>query len=110
MKIVECFLLQLLDACVNNSGKIFHIEVASRDFENEYERLLKKSHPKVVQKLKESLKNWAESEFKTDPQLNLIPSLYVKLKNKGVDFSPVEMVSFVLNCLANMEFFFCFCY
>lgn len=78
---------------MNNSGKTFHIEVASRDFENEYEKLLKKSHPQVVQKLKESLKKWADSEFKSDSQLNLIPSLYAKLKNRGVDFSPTEMVS-----------------
>ncbi|KRT85338.1 SH3 domain-containing protein [Oryctes borbonicus] len=78
----------LLDACVKNSGKTFHLEIASRDFENEYIRLLTKSHPKVVQKLKESLKKWAEEDaFKNDPQLNLIPSLYVKLKNEGIDFS-----------------------
>lgn len=34
-----------------------------------------------------SLKKWAENEFKTDHQLNLIPSLYKKLLNEGVDFS-----------------------
>lgn len=77
----------LLDACVSNCGKTFHIELASRDFENEYNKLLKKSHIKVQQKLKESLKKWAEGEFKSDSQLNLIPSLYVKLKNSGIDFS-----------------------
>lgn len=84
-----------MDACVKNCGKTFHIEVASRDFENEYQRLLKKnqSHPKVTQMLKESLKRWAENEFKTDQQLNLIPSLYTKLKNAGTDFSVEELVS-----------------
>lgn len=85
--------MQLLDACVNNSGKTFHIEVASRDFENEYMKLLTKVHTRVAQKLKESLKKWAEGEFKTDQQLNLIPSLYSKLKSKGIDFSSTEMVS-----------------
>lgn len=41
-----------------------------------------------MQKLKESLKRWAEDNaIKNDPQLNLIASLYVKLKNDGVDFS-----------------------
>lgn len=34
-----------------------------------------------------SLKKWAESEFKSDPQLNLIPSLYHKLKEEGHDFT-----------------------
>lgn len=33
------------------------------------------------------LKKWAENDFKTDPQLNLIPSLYQKLKSEGHDFS-----------------------
>lgn len=41
----------------------------------------------VFQKLKLSLKKWAESEFKSDPQLNLIPSLYQKLKEEGHDFT-----------------------
>ena len=80
----------LLDACVSNCGKTFHIEIASREFENEYCKLLKKSNHHVQQKLKESLQKWAEGEFKTDSQLNLIPSLYHKLKNSGTDFT-VEM-------------------
>jgi signal transducing adaptor molecule len=33
------------------------------------------------------LKKWAEGDFKNDPQLNLIPSLYNKLKQEGHDFS-----------------------
>ena len=42
------YLQQLLDACVNNCRKPFHLEVASREFENEYKRLLQKSQPKVA--------------------------------------------------------------
>ncbi|KAF5297759.1 hypothetical protein FQR65_LT09933 [Abscondita terminalis] len=85
----------LLDACVSNCGKTFHVEVASRDFENEYCKLVKKGHTQVQQKLKEILKKWAEGEFKSDPQLNLIPSLYGKLKSSGIDFTvetPVKKV------------------
>ncbi|XP_044268152.1 signal transducing adapter molecule 2 isoform X2 [Tribolium madens] len=81
----------LLDACVKNSGKLFHVEVASREFENEYTKLLQKSHVNVSRKLREALKRWAENEFKTDQQLNLIPSLYTKLKNSGVDFTFADM-------------------
>lgn len=80
----------LLDACVKNSGKTFHIEVASRDFENDFTKLMTKAHPTVSKKLRESLKRWAENEFKSDVQLNLIPSLYSKLKNT-YDF-PAESV------------------
>lgn len=77
---------------MSNCGKTFHKEVASRDFENDYCRLIKKAHPQVVRKLKESLKKWSENEFKGDAQLNLIPSLLAKLQNEGVDFN-TAMVS-----------------
>ncbi|XP_054742688.1 signal transducing adapter molecule 1 isoform X1 [Anastrepha obliqua] len=79
--------LTLLDACVNNCGKPFHLEIASRDFENEFRRLLSKAQPKVSLKMRQLLKNWAENDFKSDPELNLIPSLYNKLRHEGFDFS-----------------------
>lgn len=79
--------ITLLDACVNNCGKTFHLEVASRDFETEFRKLVQKSQPRIVEKLKQLLKKWAEGDFKTDPQLSLIPSLFSKLKQEGMDFS-----------------------
>ncbi|XP_076671631.1 signal transducing adaptor molecule isoform X2 [Andrena cerasifolii] len=79
--------LTLLDACVSNCGKTFHLEIASRDFENDLRKLMNQSQPKIVDRMKGLLKKWAENDFKTDPQLNLIPSLYNKLKNEGCDFS-----------------------
>lgn len=33
-----------------------------------------------------SLKKWAENEFKTDTELNLIPTLYDRLKKEGLEF------------------------
>uniref|UniRef100_A0A6P7FSN9 Signal transducing adapter molecule 1 n=1 Tax=Diabrotica virgifera virgifera TaxID=50390 RepID=A0A6P7FSN9_DIAVI len=81
----------LLDACVKNSGKVFHVEVASREFENDFSKLMNKSHHTVAKKLRASLCKWAENEFKSDPQLNLIPSMYNKLKNKGLDCSSTDM-------------------
>nr|CAI5853823.1 unnamed protein product [Callosobruchus analis] len=82
----------LLDACIKNSGKTFHIEVASREFENDFMRLMTKAHPTVAKKLRECLKRWAENEFKSDRELNLIPSLYTKLKASGLDFSTTDSV------------------
>ncbi|XP_058119806.1 signal transducing adapter molecule 2 [Anopheles ziemanni] len=79
--------ITLLDACVNNCGKQFHLEVASREFETEFKKLLQKSQPKVNTKLKLTLKQWSEKVFKSDPQLDLIPSLYKKLREEGHDFS-----------------------
>lgn len=81
---------QLLGACVNNCGKTFRLEVASRDFENEYKKIISKCHPKVREKLLSLLRSWAEGDFKSDPQLNLIPSLYGKLRQTGTEFPPPE--------------------
>ena len=87
MKLLTLFIFQLLDACVNNCGKEFRLEVASREFETEFRRLLSRSQPKVQEKLRGVLKSWAEGEFKGDSQLSLIPGLYTALKKEGVDFS-----------------------
>lgn len=79
--------ITLLDACVSNCGKTFHLEVASREFENEFLRLMAKAQPQVAQRMAGLIKKWAEGEFKSDAQLNLIPSLYAKLKLEGVEFA-----------------------
>ncbi|XP_014295195.1 signal transducing adapter molecule 1 [Microplitis demolitor] len=82
--------ITLLDACSSNCGKTFHLEIASRDFESEIKKILLRSQPKIVEKMKILLKKWAEGDFKNDPQLNLIPTLYNKLKNEGHDFSLIS--------------------
>lgn len=82
--------ITLLDACTSNCGKIFHLEIASRDFENDLRKLINHPQPKIVDKIKALLKKWVEGDFKTDPQLNLIPSLYNKLRSEGHDFSSVS--------------------
>lgn len=80
--------IQLLDACVNNCNKPFHLELASRDSEQELYKLVKhKLHPQVASQLKLCLKKWAENDFKTDSQLSLIPALYNRLRQEGSDFS-----------------------
>lgn len=78
--------LTLLSACVNNCGKVFHLEVCSREFVNEAKSIISRGHPKVIEKLKGLVKEWAAS-FKDDPQLSLIPTLYKELKADGIDFS-----------------------
>lgn len=77
----------LLDACVSNCGKKFHLEVASREFLNEARRLLERAHPKVMERFKLMLKKWSENEFKSDPELEVIPNLYAQLKKEGYDFT-----------------------
>lgn len=82
--------ITLLEACVKNCGTPFCLEVASREFENELVKMLKQKfvmQPKINEKLRSLLKSWAENEFKNDPQLSLIPSLYYRLKQEGLDFN-----------------------
>ncbi|KAL7294106.1 hypothetical protein TKK_0012137 [Trichogramma kaykai] len=83
--------ITLLDACSNNCGKVFHLEIASREFEGQFIKLLNsnRNQPVIYEKLKALLKKWAENDYKSDPQLNLIPSLLNQLKNDH-DFSTVS--------------------
>ncbi|XP_072937263.1 signal transducing adapter molecule 1 [Epargyreus clarus] len=76
---VQVHAATLLDACVANCGRAFLLEVASRDFELEFRRLLARAQPAVAARLRALLRKWAEGEFRDDPQLDLIPSLHAKL-------------------------------
>lgn len=83
---VQLQTITLLDACVNNSRKQFHLEVASREFEQEFKKhvLSPATHKRVSSRLLASLQKWAETEFRTDLQLALIPSLYRMLQDEGL--------------------------
>ena len=59
---------------------------------------MNKKNPKLSEKLAYIVYEWS-NDFKNDAALSLVPSLYVELKSKGVEFKKDE---------SKVNFFFCF--
>ncbi|XP_017040283.1 TOM1-like protein 2 isoform X2 [Drosophila ficusphila] len=85
---VVMYTLTVLETCVKNCGKAFHVLVAQKDFINELVKLIgpKNDPPAAMQeKVLSLIQIWADA-FKNQPDLNGVTQMYMELKNKGIEF------------------------
>ncbi|XP_037932364.1 TOM1-like protein 2 isoform X2 [Teleopsis dalmanni] len=90
---VIMYTLTVLETCVKNCGKAFHVLVAQKDFIQELVKLIgpKNDPPAVVQeKVLSLIQIWADA-FKNQPDLNGVTQMYMELKNKGIEFPQTDM-------------------
>lgn len=81
-------ILKVLETCVKNCGKRFHILVTSKDFVQELVKLIgpKNDPPAAIQeKVLNLIQSWAEA-FHGQAELQGIWSVYNELRSKGVEF------------------------
>ncbi|XP_059227032.1 TOM1-like protein 2 isoform X2 [Stomoxys calcitrans] len=90
---VIMYSLTVLETCVKNCGKAFHVLVAQKDFIQELVKLIgpKNDPPFVVQeKVLNLIQIWADA-FKNQPDLNGVTQMYMELKNKGIEFPQTDI-------------------
>lgn len=90
---VIMYTLVLMETCVKNCGKPFHLHVSSKSFIQELVTLIgpKYDPPTVVQeKVLGLIQIWAET-FRSQPDLNGVCQVYQELKNKGLVFPSTDL-------------------
>uniref|UniRef100_A0A1B0A353 VHS domain-containing protein n=1 Tax=Glossina pallidipes TaxID=7398 RepID=A0A1B0A353_GLOPL len=90
---VIMYTLTVLETCVKNCGKAFHVLVAHKDFIQELIKLIgpKNDPPVIVQeKVLSLIQIWSDA-FKNQPDLIGVTQMYNELKNKGIEFPQTDM-------------------
>ncbi|XP_028395528.1 TOM1-like protein 2 [Dendronephthya gigantea] len=93
---VVMFTLTVLETCVKNCNRRFHICVATQDFLHELTKLLQPKYnaPVMIQdKILALIQTWADA-FKGKPELDAVPHVYNKLKTQGIQFPAQDLDSF----------------
>lgn len=89
---VIMYTLTVLETCVKNCGKPFHLLVAQKEFIQELVKLIgpKNDPPAVVQeKVLNLILIWADA-FRSQPDLSGVVQVYSELKNKGIEFPAAD--------------------
>uniref|UniRef100_A0A182IUC1 VHS domain-containing protein n=1 Tax=Anopheles atroparvus TaxID=41427 RepID=A0A182IUC1_ANOAO len=90
---VIMYTLTVLETCVKNCGKPFHVLVAQKEFIQELVKLIgpKNDPPPIVQeKVLSQIQIWADA-FRSQPDLNGVVQVYQELKNKGIEFPATDL-------------------
>jgi len=90
------YTLTVSEACVKNCGPRFHKHVATKDFLNDFTRLLGQkgqasTSPQVVQeKVLSLIQSWSDA-FRNAPELQSIKMCYDSLKDQGYEFPAQDL-------------------
>ncbi|XP_022243491.1 TOM1-like protein 2 isoform X2 [Limulus polyphemus] len=90
---VVMFTLTVLETCVKNCGKKFHVLVMQRDFVMDLVKLIgpKNNPPIVVQeKVLSLIQSWADA-FRSNLEMQGVVQVYEDLKQKGVEFPMTDL-------------------
>lgn len=92
---IVMYTLIVLETCVKNCGKKFHVFVCNKDFIQELVKLIgpKNDPPTAVQeKVLSLIQAWADA-FRSQPEMNGVVSVYQDLLAKGIEFPAADLDS-----------------
>ncbi|XP_026316691.1 TOM1-like protein 2 isoform X2 [Hyposmocoma kahamanoa] len=90
---VVMYTLTVLETCVKNCGKVFHVLVCNKEFISELVKLIgpKNDPPTIVQeKVLSLIQCWADA-FQNQPDLQGVGQVYNELRSKGVEFPMTDL-------------------
>ncbi|CAG9793988.1 unnamed protein product [Diatraea saccharalis] len=90
---VVMYTLTVLETCVKNCGRPFHVSVCNKEFISELVKLIgpKNDPPTVVQeKVLSLIQCWADA-FQSQPELQGVVQIYNELRTKGVEFPMTDL-------------------
>ncbi|XP_044269079.1 TOM1-like protein 2 isoform X1 [Tribolium madens] len=92
---VVMYTLTVLETCVKNCGKRFHVLICNKDFVTELVKLIgpKNDPPTAVQeKVLSLIQSWADA-FRNQPEMSGVVSVYQDLLAKGIEFPATDLDS-----------------
>ncbi|XP_047516668.1 TOM1-like protein 2 isoform X1 [Pieris napi] len=90
---IVMYSLTVLESCVKNCGRPFHVLVCNKEFISELVKLIgpKNDPPTVVQeKVLSLIQCWADA-FQNQPELQGVVQVYNELRTKGVEFPMTDL-------------------